>query len=109
MADQESTGSQGDGREEAEKLLVQAETGGGRTAARPSAAMGIGGLAPSADQPGSVPLGGGFGEPAIGGGGTADAPSGMSGEVTNDASPGGGATGDRPLPDTVGPDPAKGR
>lgn len=106
MADQDSAGKQGSDTEQVEKLLIQAETGGGRTAARPSGAMGIGGLAPSADQPGSVPLGGGFGEPAAGGG-TADAPSGMSGEVTNDASPGGGATGDRPLPDTVGPGQAK--
>ena len=97
----------GHGREQVEKLLIQAETGGGRTAARPSTAMGIGGLAPGADQPASVPLGGGFGTPAIGGGGSADAPSGMSGAATNDASPGGGATGGRPMPDTVGPDPAK--
>lgn len=107
MADQGSTGDQGSGHEEVEKLLIQAETGGGRTAARPSAVMGIGGLAPSMDQPASIPLGGGLGEPAIGGGEAADAPSGMSGEVTNDASPGGGATGDRPMPDTIGPNPAK--
>ncbi len=107
MTDQDSAGKQGGDTEQVEKLLTQAETGGGRTAARPSGPMGIGGLAASADQPGSVPLGGGFGEPAVGGG-TADAPSSVSGEVTNDASPGSGATGDRPLPDTVGPDPAKG-
>lgn len=107
MADQDNAGKQGGGTQEMEKLRTQAETGGGSTAARPSAAMGIGGLALGADQLGSVPLGGGFGEPAIGGGGTADAPSGMSVEVTNDASPSGGMTGDRPLPDTVDPDPAK--
>ena len=81
MADQGSTGDQGSGHEEVEKLLIQAETGGGRTAARPSAVMGIGGLAPSMDQPASLPLGGG---------------------------PGGGATGDQPMPDTIGPSPAEG-
>lgn len=102
MSDGGSTSSQG-GHEEVEKLLTQAETGGGRTAARPSAAMGIGGLSPGLDQPASIPLGGGLGEPAIGGGEPADAPSGMAGAVTNDASPGGGATGDRPMPDTIGP------
>lgn len=41
MADQNSTGG---GHKEVEKLLIQAETGSGRTAARPSAVLGIGGL-----------------------------------------------------------------
>lgn len=103
MSDKGSTDNQRNGRGEAEKLLTQAETGGGRTGARPSAAMGVGGLSQGLDQPASVPLGGGLGEPAMGGGDPADAPSGMAGAATNDASPGGGATGDRPMPDTTGP------
>jgi hypothetical protein len=62
----------------AEKFATQAETGEGRSMARPG--------------------GGGALQP-----GNTDSSS-LSGNFTNDAMPEGGATGDRPMPDTVKPE-----
>lgn len=66
-----------DGKALAEKLATQAETGGGRTMAKP-AALTTGGTDVSAG-------------------------TGMGGAETNDAMPEGGATGDSVMPDTVAP------
>ena len=68
---------------ESEKFATQAETGAGRTMARPAGTRG----ATSGVIPGPI----------------SDDRS-LSGAVTNDAMPGGGATGDRPQFDTVAPE-----
>ncbi|HYZ60861.1 MAG TPA: hypothetical protein VE650_00270 [Acetobacteraceae bacterium] len=65
----------------AEKLATQAETGEGRSMARPGGA-GIGSDMGSIGAPGGS----------------------LSGNVTNDSMPEGGATGDRAQPDTVKPE-----
>lgn len=89
-------------RAESEKLAVQAETGG-RTAARPGGASGISsGLQPGSTSPSNAPLRGDMGSIGAPGGSTGGAGS-LSGQVTNDSMPEGGATGDKAQPDTVPP------
>ena len=79
-----------------EKLATQAETGFGRSMARPAGA-----LAGT-----SLPIGDGIGSVGLAGGGVSDAVpglSGMSGAETNDTMPGGAAIGDQAQPDSVNP------
>lgn len=91
------------GMTQADKLRTQAETGEGRSMARPGGT----GMAPGVPLFGTaasdMPVGAGTGSLGIHGESSADSTSGMSGAETNDAMPGGGGTGDRPLPDTVDP------
>lgn len=90
----------------AEKLATQAETGEGRSTARPGGSAGIGsGLQPGSTSPNNAPLGGDMG-PLGGRGGTGGAGS-LSGNVTNDSMPDGGATGDLAQPDTIKPGTTK--
>lgn len=91
------------GMAETEKLRTQAETGGGRSMARPGNASGAGGVQPGAGAPETGMLGGGIGSAGLRGGSAegTGATSGMSGGETNESMPGGGATGDREQPDTV--------
>ena len=91
------------GRAETEKLRTQAETGGGRSMARPGNVAGVAGPLPGGLASATPPLGGGIGSGGLRGGAgeSVNATSGMSGGETNDAMPGGGATGDRGQPDSV--------
>lgn len=86
-----------------EAFATQAETGAGRTAAKPGGA-GIGsGLQPGSTSPNNAPLGGDMGSVGAPGGNTGGAGS-LSGHVTNDSMPEGGATGDKAMPDTIKPE-----
>jgi len=88
---------------QAEKFATQAETGEGRSMARPGGGAGIGsGLQPGSTSPNNAPLGGDMG--SIGAPGGSTGASGLSGNVTNDAMPEGGATGDKAMQDTVKPE-----
>src|SRR3954454_18709812 len=90
-------------RATAEKFATQAETGEGRTMARPGGGSGIGsGLQPGSTSPNNAPLGGDMGSiraPARGTGA-----SGRSGNATNDTTPEGGATGDHAMHDRLKPE-----
>lgn len=89
----------------AEKFATQAETGEGRSMARPGGGAGIGsGLQPGSTSPNNAPLGGDLGSIGAPGGNVGTGSSGLSGNVTNDAMPEGGATGDRAMQDTVKPE-----
>lgn len=92
------------GMTKADELRTQAETGEGRSMARPAGGADTApGLQPGGASPTDAPTSSGIGSLGLRGGNAADGTSGMSGAETNDAMPGGGATGDRPLPDTVDP------
>jgi len=89
-------------KQEAEKLATSAETGDGRTMARPGGAGGMGAGLESSDRRATGPTSGGdMGAPSDTGGTTGDPgawsgnASGMSGAETNDAQPGGAAAGDQ--------------
>src|SRR3954452_11676432 len=87
----------------AEKFATQAETGGGRSMARPGGGSGVGsGLQPGSTSPNNAPLGGDMG--SIGAPGGSTGASGLSGHVANDTMPEGGATGDHAMQDTVKPE-----
>ncbi len=94
------------GMAQTEKLKTQAETGGGRSMARPGNSSDATGPQPGGTASEAQTLGGGIGSAGVrGGAGEAvNATSGMSGAETNDAMPGGGATGDREQPDSVASD-----
>jgi hypothetical protein len=90
-------------RATAEKFATQAETGEGRSMARPGGGSGISsGLQPGSTSPNNAPLGGDMG--SIGAPGGSTGTSGLSGNVTNDTMPEGGATGDHAMQDTVKPE-----
>src|SRR3954471_18117770 len=86
----------------AEKFATQAETGEGRTMARPGGSGISSGLQPGSSSPNNAPLGGDMGSLGSPGGSTGGAGS-LSGNVTNDTMPSGGAVGDKAQPDTVKP------
>ena len=87
----------------AEKFATQAETGAGRSMARPGGSAGISsGLQPGSTSPNNAPLGGDMGSLGSPGGNTGGAGS-LSGNVANDSMPSGGAVGDKDQPDTVKP------
>jgi hypothetical protein len=88
---------------EAEKFAAQAETGAGRTMARPAGSQGINsGLQPGSASPNNAPLGGDMGALGAVGGNTGGAGS-LAGNVTNESMPEGGATGDKAQTDTIEP------
>src|SRR3954447_8565187 len=88
--------------EQAEKFGTQAETGEGRSMARPGGSGISSGLQPGSVSPNNAPLGGDMGSiraPRRSTGGAAS----LSGNVTNDSMPSGGAVGDKAQTDTVKP------
>jgi len=90
-------------KEAAEKFATQAETGEGRSMARPGGSSGISsGLQPGSSSPNNAPLGGDMGSLGVPGGNTGGAGS-LSGSETNDTMPSGGGVGDKVQPDTVKP------
>ena len=90
--------------EAAEKIAIQAETGEGRSMARPGGAAIDSGLQPGSTSPTNAPLGGDLG--SIGAPGGSTGTSGLAGHVTNDSMPEGGATGDQAQQDTIKPERA---
>lgn len=89
-------------KEAAEKLATQAETGEGRSMARPGGSGISSGLQPGSSSPNNAPLGDDMGSLGAPGGNTGAAGS-LSGNVTNDTMPSGGAVGGQVAPDTVKP------
>ncbi|MBV8914148.1 MAG: hypothetical protein JOZ05_14050 [Acetobacteraceae bacterium] len=97
-----SPAQQGNPAEAAEKFATQAETGEGRSMARPAGASLSSGLQPGSTSPNNAPLGGDMGALGTPGGNTGGAGS-LSGNVTNDTMPSGAGVGDKAQPDTVKP------